>query len=358
MTQQAVTAPSDQHRLGAAEPAPPPARSAARRARASAARIGGERIGFAAAWVAVVVAFSLLLPESYFTVANLSTMLASQAPLLILALAATVPLTTGDFDLSIAGVAGLSSVTIGVLNVNYGLPIGVAVLAALVVGAAVGLINYLLVVVTGADSIVVTLGVATFLGGVVIWLSGSSSISGVSEGLVEIVIVNRFLQIPLVFYFALALTLIIWYVQGHTALGQRMLFVGQNREVARLSALRVDRIRGSALVVGGIIAAMSGVVSVGVSGAADPTNATALLLPAFAAAFLGAAALGRGRFSAWSCMLAVYFLVSGITGLQQLGAQSYVQSLFYGAALVLAVTFARLSQRRRDKAQASSPAPA
>jgi ribose transport system permease protein len=70
--------------------------------------------------------------------------------------------------------------------------------------------------------------------------------------------------------------------------------------------------------------------------------------PAGAAAFLGAAAIGRGRFSAWSCFLAVYFLVFGITGLQQLGAQSYVQEIFYGAALALAVTMARLSQLRRD----------
>lgn len=322
------------------------------RLRHGIAAIGAERLGFGLVWLAVIVYFSIALPDTYFTMGNIATMLASQANLLVLALAAIITLTTGDFDLSIAGSAGLASVLVGVLNVNLDLPIVSAVLIALLAGVAVGLINALLIVAIGADSIVVTLGMATFLGGIVIWLSNSSPISGVSDSLVHIVIVERFLQVPLVFYYALLLCFIVWYAQGFTALGQRMLFVGQNREVARLSAIRVNRIRSGALVAGGAVAALSGVISVGVSGAADPTNTTALLLPAFAAAFLGAAALGRGRFSAWSCLFAVYFLVSGITGLQQLGAQSYVQSLFYGAALVIGVIFARLSQLRRDKQQA------
>jgi hypothetical protein len=82
------------------------------------------------------------------------------------------------------------------------------------------------------------------------------------------------------------------------------------------------------------------------SGAADPSSVTTLLLPAFAAAFLGATTVSPGRFTAWGCLVAVYFLVTGITGLQLLGAQTYVQDLFYGGALIVAVALSQLSRSR------------
>lgn len=330
-----------------------PAPSGPGRARRGLKLVGGERIGFGVLWIAIIVSFSLALPGTYFTIDNLSTVLSSQANLLILTLAAILPLTSGDFDLSIAGVSGLSATLIGVLNVQHHVPVGWAVLVALAAGVAIGAVNCVIVVVVGADCIVATLGMATLLGGVVLWMSNSASIAGISDSLVRPVIIDRFLHVPLAFYYALALCLALWWVQSYTALGQRLLFIGQSRDVARLSAVRVDLIRSGSLITGSLIAAFSGVISVGVSGAADPSNAPGLLLPAFAAAFLGAAALGRGRFSAWSCLLAVYFLVSGITGLQQLGAQSYVQDLFYGTALAVAVTFARISARYRDRNQAA-----
>jgi ribose transport system permease protein len=275
-------------------------------------------------------------------------MLASQAPILILALATLLALTCGDFDLSVASVSGISAILIGVLNAQHHVPILLAVLLALLAGVGVGALNCLLVVLIGAETIVVTLGMATVLTGVILWLSSQTPIAGISTDLVDAMIGHRLFDIPYVFYYALALCLIMWFVQSFTVLGRRLLFVGQNRDVARLSGVRVDRLRMGSLIAGSVIAALSGIVAVGVSGAADPNQSPGLLLPAFAAAFLGAAALGRGRFSAWSCFLAVYFLIFGITGLQQLGAQSYVQDIFYGAALALAVTLARLSQLRRD----------
>jgi ribose transport system permease protein len=322
--------------------------TAVRRAARALASVGGDRLGFAAAWIAMIVIFTIELPGTYLTSANVSTMLASQANLLILAVATLLPLTAGDFDLSVAGVAGLSSILLAVLNAQHGVPIVAAALIVVATGIAVGAINALLVVVVGAQSIVVTLGMATFLVGLLEWLSASSAIPGVSTGLVDAMIGHRLLNVPLVFYYALVLCLIVWFVQGFTVLGRRILFVGQNRDVTRLSGVRVGRVRIGCLIAGSTMASLAGIVSVGVSGAADPSQAPPLLLPAFAAAFLGAAALGRGRFSAWSCFLAVYFLIFGVTGLQQLGAQTYVQDLFYGAALTLAVTMARISQRLRE----------
>jgi ribose transport system permease protein len=89
------------------------------------------------------------------------------------------------------------------------------------------------------------------------------------------------------------------------------------------------------------------VLYAGTTGSADPTSGLNLLLPAFAAAFLGATTIQPGRFNPFGAVVAVYFLVSGITGLQLLGVESFVQQLFYGGALVLAVALSQLARRRQ-----------
>jgi ribose transport system permease protein len=87
----------------------------------------------------------------------------------------------------------------------------------------------------------------------------------------------------------------------------------------------------------------------GTTGAADPTSGASFLLPAYAAVFLGATGIRPGRFNAWGTIIAVYFLVTGITGLQLLGVQSFVQQLFYGAALILAVALSRITRDRSTR---------
>jgi ribose transport system permease protein len=155
--------------------------------------------------------------------------------------------------------------------------------------------------------------------------------------------------VPLGFYYALVLCAVIWYVLSYTALGRRLLFVGRGREVARLSGIRVDRIRWGCLVVSGLIGGMAGVIYVGTTGAADPSSGQTFLLPAFAAAFLGATSVNPGRFNPWGAMISVYFLVTGITGLSIIGVSSFVQDLFYGGALVIAVTLSQIVRGREER---------
>ena len=125
----------------------------------------------------------------------------------------------------------------------------------------------------------------------------------------------------------------------YTTAGRRLLFVGRSREVARLSGISVDRVRLLSFVSSGLISAAAGVMYVGMMGAADPVSGQTFLLPAFAAAFLGATSINPGRFNAWGTFIAVYFLVVGITGLTMLGVGNPTSvNLFYGGALVLAVS--------------------
>jgi ribose transport system permease protein len=305
-----------------------------------------ERYALLAAWGITCVVFGILRPDTFLTTSNFTTIFGSQAILVVLALALLPPLTAGDYDLSVAATMTLSCMTLALLNVNHGWSIGAAVLAALGVGLAIGVVNGALVVLLDIDSLIATLGTSTFIAGVVLWISNSQTVSGISNTLINLVVLDRFLGIPLEFYYGIALGLVLFYVFEFMPVGRRLLFVGRGRSVARLSGIHVARLRWGALVVSGLISAFAGVLYAGTLGSADPTSGLSFLLPAFAAAFLGATTIIPGRFNPIGSIAAVYFLVTGITGLQLLGVQTFVQQLFYGGALVLAVALSQLARRR------------
>jgi len=310
-----------------------------------------ERLGLFIAWAATIAIFGVITPETFFTWANFSTILGSQAVLVVLTLGLLVPLTAGDYDLSMASVLTLSSMIIAVLNVNHQIPIGIAVGVALAVGLLTGFLNGFFILYFRIHSLIVTLGIGTFLHGITLWISDSMTISGISAALVNAVIVWRFLGVPLEFYYAIAVCIAIWYVFSYTAMGRRVLFVGRGREVARLSGIHVDRVRWGALITSGFLSSLAGVLYAGTTGAADPSSGLTYLLPAFAAAFLGSTSIEPGRFNPWGATVAVYFLVTGITGLSILGVRTFVQDLFYGGALVVAVALSQIVRGREERPQ-------
>lgn len=297
--------------------------------------------GLLFAWAAVIIVFSALRPSTFATYENVRVILGSQAVLVVLAMALIVPFTVGEFDLSIGGVLSVSLVLVGWLNVVQHWPIIFAIGGALAVGLAVGLLHSLLIVYIGIDSIVVTLGTGTLLIGAGIGINNVTT-GGVAPALVNIV-QFPILGIPAAFYYVLALTACLWYVLTFTPLGRYMYFIGAGRDVARLAGVRVDAIRSGSLVACSVLSAAAGVLLSGWIGAADPNVGAGFLLPAFAAVFLGATTIVPGRFNAWGTFAAVYFLVTGVTGLELIGLSGWVNQVFYGGALVVAVTFSFLA---------------
>ncbi len=310
---------------------------------------GAERYGLIVVLMILIAVFGALRPDTFLTWQNISTILGSQAVLVIVTLGVIVSLTANDFDLSIANTLSLSSLTVAILNVNHGWPLAAAVAAAIAIGAAVGLVNGFFIVVFRIHSLIVTLGVGTFLHGIGLWASDSQTISGIAPVLSDIVIVKRLFGIPLVFYYAILMAALVWYAFEHTAVGRRILFVGRGREVARLSGIHTDRLRWLCLVASGLFGSIAGVFYAGTQGAADPVSGDSYLLPALAAAFLGSTSILPGRFNPWGSTVAVYFLVTGITGLIFLGFGSFIQDMFYGGALVLAVTLSQIVRGRQEQ---------
>ena len=199
-------------------------------------------------------------------------------------------------------------------------------------------------IAVGVDSIVTTLGMGTLLGGVALGIS-ELPVSGVSQGFVN-AMRTTFLGLQVVFYIALAICFVMWFVLEYMPVGRKLYFVGAGREVARLSGIRVPWMRAGALVASAGLSAVGGVLEVGILGGTDPTVGPTFLLPALAAAFLGATAIKLGRFNAWGTFVAVYFLVTGITGLELVGVAGWISQAFYGGALIIAVVASRLAGRQ------------
>jgi ribose transport system permease protein len=308
-------------------------------------RVVADRYGILIAWAIVIAVFGVLEPDTFLTTGILNAILGTQAVLLMLALGVMIPLTVGEFDLSVAGTLGLSYVLIGYLTINHHWPLEASILVALATGVVVGAVNAFFIVGLGVESIIVTLGMGTVLLGISnAFLVGP--VVGLPSGFVSAIGDTQLLGVPIRFYFGLALTVIVWYVYSFTPLGRYMFFVGTNRSVARLVGIRVTAIRIGALMTSALVASVTAVVLAGATGAADASTANGYLLPMFAAVFLGATTITPGRFNAWGTLIAVYFLTTGVTGLELQGLTGWVEQVFYGGSLVIAVALSRLAGRQ------------
>ena len=233
-----------------------------------------------------------------------------------------------------------------VLNTQHGWGIVPAALLALLIGAACGVLNGIVVVKLKTEPFIMTLGTGAIFQGFVLWVSDSNTVTNVVRGLSTWTLQTKVWVIPIQFFYAIAIMLVIWWVSEHTPLGVRWLFVGKSRDVARLSGIDSDRIRFGSFVAAGVLAAFAAVVFVGNSGSMSPVSFSPFLLPAYAAVFLGATTIRPGRFNPIGTMIAVLFLATGVQGLRILGADDYTQFLFYGVTLVVAVAGSRYLRAR------------
>ena len=140
------------------------------------------------------------------------------------------------------------------------------------------------------------------------------------------------------FFYGAALALAFAYVLGFTPLGRHMRFVGASREVSRLSGVRVNRIRFGSFVAASALSGIGAVVTVAALGSYNATTSDSYLLPVFASVFLGTAVIQPGQFNPIGTWIGIYFLATGISGLEDLGLQTWVSDVFYGGVLVIAVT--------------------
>ncbi len=304
-----------------------------------------RRFGLVLIWALMIAALVVLIPGDVSATSAMRAVLGSQTPLVFLGLAVVTTMAVGEFDLSFASIYGLSAATVPALVVLHDWSWPAAAAAALAVVLVFGLVNAVLVVLVGINSVVVTLGVASVARGLAFFISGETTVSGLDPALSRIAL-DRFVGLPMIFWYGVILVAIAAYVMAATPLGRHMLFVGSNRNVALLAGIPVARIRMGAYLTSALICGIGGIIVSAGLGGFNPTTAETNLMPTFASVVLGTVAVVPGRFNPFGMLIAVYFLLTGVFGLQLLGLAGWVTNVFYGVALVVAVAASTLLQRR------------
>jgi ribose transport system permease protein len=304
-----------------------------------------SRLGIPAVLLSLIVLFSLLRPETFATWDNAATVAQNEMVLLIIALASILPLIVGEFDLSVGYVAS----TTGLLEAqliggNHWDPV-LATVFVLFCGAAIGAVNALLVVGIGVNSFIATLGTGSILAGLGSFISKDQTLfEGVPEALVKLGS-GHWGRIPNNVLVALAFVVAIVYLLRFTVFGRYMYAVGGGRESARLAGVPTGWIRAGSLVASGFIAGCAGLIELGLIGSASTSIGPEFLLPALAACFLGTTMGVNGRFNVVGTIVAIFLIAVGVTGLEQLGAPNWVEPVFNGTALVVAVSLTLIGER-------------
>lgn len=329
-----------------AEPSEGAAAAAARR-REMVDRLNSilARYGLLVAFAVMILAFSLAKPDSFPTWDNTKSILTAAAPALIVAAGLTVPLVMQDFDLSFGSMIGLAGGAAVVLmsEDNWSWP--AAALVALALGLAVGLTNGFLISYLRGSSFIITLAMGTVLVGLEYVFTDQETIfSGVAQGYIDIG-QGEFLGLNNQIWIAAGIALILWVLLDKSEVGRYMYAIGGNPEAARLSGVRIRRIRLTGFVIVAVCAAIVGILLTAQAASSVPNTGVPYLLPAFAAVFLGSAVFRPGEFNLPGTVVGVLFLGVIQTGLTMLQLETYVINLVQGAILIVAVLVSQLGQR-------------
>lgn len=290
----------------------------------------------------------------FLTVDNFRNMAASQAVLAVLTLGILIPMVSGHIDLSVGNIAGLSSITTASMYADHHANLVVGILVGIGVGAAVGAVNGLLVTTLRVDPFIITLGTASVILGYIQWFTnGQSIINGIPRSLIHFGGSNL-LGVPKIVFVMLLTAAFVYYVMEHTPYGRNLHAIGSNKAAARLVGIRVERTVLSAFALTGAFAGVAGVLLLANSGAGNPQVGQTFTLTAIAAAFLGAASFKVGRLNVPGTLVAIFFLAVNITGLTFAGVQNWINQVFTGLSLVLAIALAAVLSKERQAKKVSA----
>ncbi|AWI59946.1 ABC transporter permease [Sinorhizobium fredii] len=306
----------------------------------------------------LIVLFSLLLPQTFPTVLNVRSIISDKAIIAILSLAAMIPMASGRIDLTVGYGIVLWHILAISLQTMFGVPWPIAVLIVLLLGALTGFLNGLLVEVARIDSFIATLGTGTVLYALALWHTGGRQVVGVLPEGFYALNGTMVLGLPITGFYVLVLALVLWLVLEYLPIGRYVYAIGANPKAAALNGIPVRRFVIGAFVSSGTLAALAGVLLASKLRIGQASVGLEYLLPALVGAFLGSTTIKPGRVNVWGTMIGVIILAVGISGIQQIGGSFFVEPLFNGVTLLVAIGIAGYAQRRRGTvARKPPPAP-
>lgn len=297
-------------------------------------------IGAIYVWLAMCIFFAMKTPI-FFEYATFTQVLNSYAITGLVAMGLMMPLVAGLYDLSVGAVVGLAGMASAWSLYNLGPNPLLAFAVGLAVSLIVGAVNAFVILVMKVDSFIATLATSSIVLATVLAASGDNVITGNNESFTDWLATHSLAGLTLPVGLLLVITLILAYLLETTAFGRRLYAIGYDKEVARLSGIRVDGLRAVTLLFSSALAGVAGICAAAALGAGDPTVGPGYLLPAFAAVFLGATQFRGGRFNPWGTVVAVLLLGTADVGLLLIGGPTWSPLIFTGVILIVAVSLTR-----------------
>lgn len=310
--------------------------------------------------IGLVIIFFSLWDEHFFTYANLSDILRSIAITAFVAIGVTFSLTVDGFDLSVGSTVSMTTVFSAALMVWYQMPLVVVLIASLAVGAVVGLVNALLIVRIRIPDMLATLAMLYIVSGVhrtftkgysiynnMAMQDGSTAPGQISPSFLWLG-QGEVLGIPVPVLLMVVAFVLVYLFFKYTRFGRQMEMTGGNEEAARLSGVRVRRIRTAAYVLAGIFASIGGILFAARTGSGQVDAGAPVLMEAVAAVFIGYSVLGAGRPNVVGTFFGALLIGVLLNGLTMMRVQYYTNDIIKGGVLVLALsaTFIHLNRRK------------
>ncbi|MCK9857405.1 MULTISPECIES: ABC transporter permease [Paenibacillus] len=310
--------------------------------------------------IALVILFFSMWDEHFFTYANLSDILRSISITTFVAIGVTFSLTVDGFDLSVGSTVSLTTVVTAAFMVWYEQPVVVVIIVALLIGALVGLLNALLIVKIRIPDMLATLAVMYIVGGIhktytkgysiynnMPMPDGSTAPGKFSESFLWLG-QGKLLGIPVPVVLMIIAVIAVHLFFKYTRWGRQMYTTGGNEEAARLSGVRVRRIRTFAYIASGIFAAIGGILYAARVGTGQIDAGAPMMMESVAAVFIGYSVLGAGRPNVIGTFFGAILIGVLLNGMTMMKVQYYANDIVKGVVLVLAlaVTFIHLSRRR------------
>ena len=287
----------------------------------------------------VTLYFAAFAPN-FATVTTAEAILRITAIVSVMAVGMTFVIVSAEIDLSVGSMASLAGM-IGALLMQAGAPWPLGVALTLGFGAAVGLVNGLLVTRLRIPSFLVTLGMLSVLSGVALTVTATRPVPIVSPGFSETLWDARLLGVPVPICWTLLVAAVGFYALHLTPFGKRVFATGGNATAARFSGVRTDLVKTVAFTISGTTAAMAGLMLAARSTAGNPSLGAGLELDVIAAVIIGGTSLFGGRGTIIGSVVGAIFIGIVGFGLLVMGFSTSIQEIIKGAIIIGAVALAR-----------------
>ncbi|MEV0044513.1 ABC transporter permease [Nocardia rhamnosiphila] len=296
----------------------------------------------------LIIAFFLYRSARFGTIENFSTILIAAAPFALIALGQTMVILTGGIDLSVGSVIAMAAMASALTAKNNPDAMWLALVVAVGVGLAAGLVNGFVVARLNVPPFIATLGMLTLGSGIAYVIGGGAPINGLPDGFGTYANTELLgVKIPVLLMIAGLVALGI--IMKRTAFGLRVYAVGGNRLAAEIAGVKADRILLSVYVISGGLAGLSGLMLASrvISGA--PNLGSGYELDAIAAVVIGGASLMGGRGTIWGTALGLLLIQTLNNGLDLLVVPAYWQDVITGALIVAAVAIDMATAKYRKR---------